>query len=64
MAYPSDTHNRIIYMLTIFFPSHAITVTSKIELAAGTDRYTHVTDIYSYFLELFTIFLPLFFGFA
>ena len=44
--YPLLNHNRIIYMVTIFFPSHEITITSKIELAVAlTDTHTRQTYI-------------------
>ena len=48
--YPLLNHNRIIYMVTIFFPSHEITITSKIELAS--------TDTHNRIIYMLRIFFP------
>ena len=62
MAYPSDTHNRIIYMVTISLPSHEITITSKIELAVAlTDTHTRQTYIAT-FSSFSQYFCPSFLG--
>src|SRR4051812_7995110 len=69
MAYPNDTHTieSFTCMLTIFLPSHEITITSSdthtIESFTFSQSH-HAADIYSYFFKLFTTFLPFFFGFA
>jgi hypothetical protein len=56
----THTHNRIIYMVTIFFPSHEITITSKIELAS-TDTHNRIIYMLRFFLlALFQAFHNLF----